>query len=95
MSQLFESGGQNIGALASASVLPMNIRTDFLQDGLLGYSCSPRDSQEASSTPQFKSINSSALSLLHGPTLTSTHDYWKNYSFDHMDLCQQGDVSAF
>ena len=31
---------------------------------------------------QFKSINSSALSFLHGPTLTSIHDYWKNHSFD-------------
>ena len=33
-------------------------------------------------TPQFKSINSSALSFLHSPTLTSIHDYWKNHSFD-------------
>ena len=45
-------------------------------------------------TPQFKSINWT-LSLLHGPTLTSIHDYWKNRSFDYMDLCQQSDVSAF
>jgi len=34
-----------------------------------------RDSQESSPAPQFESINSSALSLLYGPTLTSTHDY--------------------
>ena len=40
------------------------------------------DSQESSPTPQFKSINSSALSLLHSPTLTSIHDYWKNHSLD-------------
>ena len=39
-------------------------------------------SQESSPTPQFKSINSLALSLLYGTTLTSIHDYWKNYSFD-------------
>ena len=38
--------------------------------------------QESSSTPQFKSINSSVLSLLHSPTLTSIHDYWKNHSLD-------------
>ena len=44
--------------------------------------CSPRDSQESSPTPQFKSINSLALSLLHSPTLTSTHDHWKNHSLD-------------
>ena len=39
-------------------------------------------SQETSPTPQFKSISSSALSFLYGPTLTSIHDYWKNHSFD-------------
>ena len=49
--------------------------------------CSPRDTQESSLAPQFKSINSSALSLLYGPTLTSVHDCWKNHSFDYMDLC--------
>ena len=40
-------------------------------------------------------INSLVPSLLYGPTLTSVHDYWKNQSFDNMDLCQRGDVSAF
>ena len=44
---------------------------------------------------QFKSINSSVLSLLYGPTFTSVHDYWKNHSFDYTDLCRQNDVSAF
>ena len=38
----------------------------------------PRDSQESSPTPQFKSINASALSFLYSPTLTSIHDHWKN-----------------
>ena len=57
-------------------------RTDFLYDGLVGSPCSPRDSQESSPTPQFKSINSSGLSFLYSPTLTSIHDYWKNHSFD-------------
>ena len=37
---------------------------------------------KSSPTPQFKSINSSALSFLHSPTLTSIHDYWKNHSLD-------------
>ena len=32
--------------------------------------------------PQFKSINSSALSFFYSPTLTSIQDYWKNHSFD-------------
>ena len=52
-------------------------RTDLLQDGLVGSPCYPRDSQECSPTPQFKSINSLALSFLYSPSLTSIHDYWK------------------
>ena len=44
---------------------------------------------KSSETPQFKSINSSAFSFLYGPTLTSIHDYWKNHSFDYMDLCHK------
>ena len=59
-----------------------NPRADLLQNGLVGSPCSPRDSQESSPTPQFKSINSSALSFLHSPTLTSIHDHWKNHSLD-------------
>ena len=47
-----------------------------------GSPCSPRDSQESSPTSQFKSINSSVLSFLHSPTLTSIHDHWKNHSLD-------------
>ena len=95
MSWLFTSGSQSIGLSASASVLPMKIQDWFLQDWQVGSPCSPRDSQESSLTPQFNSIKSSALSLLHGPTLTSIHDYWKNNSFDNMDLCQQSDVLLF
>ena len=45
-------------------------RTDLLYNGLVGSPCSPRDSQESSPTPQFKSINSSVLSFLHNPTFT-------------------------
>ena len=51
--------------------------------------------QESSPASQFESINSSVLSLVYGRALTSTHDYWKNHSFDYTDLCQQSDVSAF
>ena len=68
MSQSFISGGQSIGVSASASVLPMNSQ-DWSPLGWTGWIS--RDSQEASPTPQFKSINSSALSFLHSPTLTS------------------------
>ena len=62
MSQLFTPGGQSFGASASASVLPMIFRADFLLDGLVRSPCSPRDSQESSPTPQFKTINSSESS---------------------------------
>ena len=51
--------------------------------------------QESSPTAQFKIIDSSALSFLYNPTLTSIHDYWKNHGFDWMDLCWQCNVSAF
>ena len=70
-------------------------RTDILQDGLVGSPCSPRDSQESSPTPQFKSINSLVLNFLYSPALTSIHDYWKNHSFGQIDLCWQSSVSAF
>ena len=46
-------------------------RTDFLEDGLVGSPCSPKGSQESYPTPQFKSINSSPLSFLYSPTVTS------------------------
>ena len=94
MSQFFTSGGQSIGASASASVLPMIIQGWFPL-GLTGLICLILLSQESSPAPQFESINSLALSLLYGPSLISVHDYWKNHSFDYMDLCQQSDVSAF
>ena len=54
-----------------------NPRTDLLQNGLVGSPCSLRDSQKSSPIPQFKSINSSALSSLDNPTLTSICDYWR------------------
>ena len=74
MSQLFARGGQSIGVSALASILPKNTQ---------GWSaCSPRDSQESSPTPQFKSIHSSVLSFLHSPTFTPIHDHWKNHSLN-------------
>ena len=69
-------------------------RTDLLWNGHVGSPCNPRDSQESSPTPQFKSINS-ALSFLYSPTLTSIHDHWRNHSLDQMDLCWQRNLSAF
>ena len=82
MSLFFASCGPSIGASPSALVFPMNIQNWFPL-GLTGLiSCSPTDSQESSLTPQFESINSSVLSFLYGPALTSIHDYRKKHSFD-------------
>ena len=93
MSQFFTSGGQSIGA--SASGLPMNIQ-DWFPLGLTGLiSLQSKGLSISFPTPQFKSINSLVLSFLYSPTLTSIHDYWKNHSFDEMDLCLQSNVSAF
>ena len=66
-----------MGVSASASVLPMNIQDSFPLGWTVWIPCSPRDYQESSPTPQFKGINSSVLSHLYSPTLTSIHDYWK------------------
>ena len=82
MSQFFTSCGQSIGTTAQHQSFQWIFRTDFLYDWLVGSPYSPRDSQESSPTPQFKSINSSVLSFLYSPTLTSIHDYWKIHSFD-------------
>ena len=86
MSQLFASGGQNIGASASPSVLPANTQ-DWSALGWTGWiSLQSKDSQESSPTLHFKSINSSVLSFLYSPTLTTVHDHWKNHSLDLLDF---------
>ena len=82
MSQFFTSGGQNIGVSASASVLPMNIGLISFRVDWFDLLVVQGTLQESSPTPQFKNINSLALSFLYSPTLTSIHDYWQNHSFD-------------
>ena len=82
ISQLFAWGGQVLEFQPQHHSLQRNPRADLLQNGLVGSPCSSRDSQESSPKPQFKSINSLALSFLHSPTLTSIHDHWKNHSLD-------------
>ena len=54
----------------------ISLRMDWLD--LLGV----QGTLKSSPAPQFKSINSWALSFLHSPTLTSIHDHWKNHSLD-------------
>ena len=81
VSQFFASGGQRIGVSASASVFPVNIE-DWFPLGWTGWISLQSRGLESFPTPQFKSINSLALSFLYSPTLTSIHDYWKNHSLD-------------
>ena len=72
--------GQSNGVSASALVLPANIQ-DWFPLGLTA--CIPFQCKgQSSPSSQFKSINSSALSFLYRPTLTSILDYWKIHSFD-------------
>ena len=82
MSQLFTWGDQSIGVSASASVLPMNTQdwSPLVWTGWI--SLQSKGLSRVFSNTQFKSINSSVLSFLHSPTLTSIHDYWKNHSLD-------------
>ena len=79
-SQIFTSGGQAL-ELQDQSFQSI-FRTDFLQDGLVGSPCSPRDSQESSPIPQFKSINLWCSAFFMAQI---THSYMatgKNHSFD-------------
>ena len=73
MSQFFASGVQSIGVSASASVLPMNTQ-DWSPLGWTGWiSFQSKGLSRVFSNTVVQSINSSVLSLLYGPTLTSIH----------------------
>ena len=62
----------------SFSISPSSEHSGLTSLGLTGWiSCSLRDSQESSPTPQFKSISASVLSFFYIPTLASIHDNWK------------------
>ena len=70
------------GASASASVLPMNIQAWFPL-GLTGWiSLQAKGLSKVFSNTTIWKHNSSALSLLYGPTCTSEHDSWEKHSFD-------------
>ena len=95
VSQFFTSGGQSVGTSASTSVLLMNIHDWFplgLTDWIYLHS---KGLSRVFSNTTVQNINSLVFSFLYSPTLTSIHDYWKNHSFDWMDLCQQSHVSPF
>ena len=70
MSRLCTLGGQSIRASASSSVLPINIQNWFPLGLASLFSLLSKRLSRISPTPQFKSINSSLLSILYGPTLT-------------------------
>ena len=95
VSWLFTSGGQSIGTSASASILPMNIQGWFPL-GLSGLI-----SLQSKGLSRVFSDSSKASILCHSAfftvqlSCTSIHDYWKNHSFDRMELCWQSNVSAF
>ena len=77
MSQLFWSAGQSTGVSASVNI------QDWFPLGWTGWiSLQSKGLSRVFPTSQFKSINSSVLSFLYSPTLTSIHDYWKNHSLD-------------
>ena len=84
MSRLFTSGGQSVGATASASVLAMNIQGWFP----LGWTWFDLLAVQGTLRSFLQHLNSEAsilqpwFSLLYGPALTFIHDYWKNHSFD-------------
>ena len=67
------------GVSASASFFPKHTQGWSLE--WTGW-ISLQSEEESSPTPQFRSISSSALSLLHSPNLAAIYDYWKKYSLD-------------
>ena len=95
MSWLFISGGQNIAASASASVLPVNVQGwSPLRLTSLTSLLSKGDSGGFSIT-KFEGINSLVFCLLYGPALTTICDQWEDHSLDYMDLCWQSNGSVF
>ena len=89
MSQFFASGGQSIGVSASASVLPMNIQNWFPLGltGLISLQSKGLSRVFSNTTVQKHQFFGYSAFFIVQPTFTSIHDYWKNYSFDKMDLC--------
>ena len=84
MSQLFPWGGQSTGISALASFLPKKSQGWSPSEWTGCISLKYKGLSRVLPTPQFKCINSSVLSFLHSPTLTSIHDHWKNHSLSCM-----------
>ena len=83
MSQFFASGDQDIDWSFSFSFSPSNEYSGLISFRIEWFDLlAIQKTLKSSPTPQFKSINSSALSFLHSPSLTSVCDHWKNHSLD-------------
>ena len=68
----------------SFSINPSNKYAGLISFKIDWFNLAVQGTQEFSPTPQFKTINSSVLSFLYGPILTSIHDCWKNHGFDYI-----------
>ena len=87
VSQFFTTGSQNIGASASASVLPMNIQ-DWFPLGQTGWiSMQSKGLSRVFSNPTFQKYQFFSAQFFYDPTFTSIHDYWKSLNFNKTDLC--------
>ena len=93
-SQFFTSGGQSIGASASASVLPINIQ-DWFPLGLTGLILQSKGLSRVFSNTRVQrhQFFIAQPSLWSNPHIHTW--FWKNHSFDYMNLCWQSEVSAF
>ena len=82
MSQLFSWGGQSTGVSASASFPPKKSQGWSSSEWTGWISLQSKGLSRIFSNTTIQKHQSSALSLLHSPTLTSIHDHWKNHSLD-------------
>ena len=82
MSQLFSWGGQSTGGSALASFLPKKSQGLSHSEWIGWISLQSKGLSRVFSNTTVQKHQSSALSLLHSPTLTSIHDHWKNHSLD-------------
>ena len=95
MSQLVTWGGQSTGVSALASFLPKKSQSWSPSKWTGWISLQSKGLPRVFSNTTVQNISSSVLSFLYGPTITFTCDYWKNHSFDYMDLSWKSNVSGF
>ena len=85
MNRLFPLDDQNTGALASASVVPVNIQGCSLLRSTGLISLLSKGLSGVFSSTQFKGINSLVFHLHYGPALTTIHDHWEDHSLYYTD----------